>query len=107
MDKQLEALKAHHAEMYDKIYTELRKTCKAKAAAVHPRASPILKLAPATAITQLPTKSSCQEELGLIHLAAVLGYEWATTLIVDAGVDISFQEARGQTALDFIALLND
>jgi hypothetical protein len=39
------------------------------------------------------------EGQGVIHLAASLGYEWAMDLIVAAGGNPNFRDARGRTAL--------
>ncbi|GJV87394.1 calmodulin-binding transcription activator 2-like protein isoform X2 [Tanacetum coccineum] len=38
---------------------------------------------------------------GIIHLAAALGYEWAISPIVTAGMSRSFRDAHGRTALHF------
>ncbi|XP_050217229.1 calmodulin-binding transcription activator 3-like [Mercurialis annua] len=37
--------------------------------------------------------------LGVIHLAASLGYDWAMGLIVAAGINPNFRDAQGRTAL--------
>lgn len=37
--------------------------------------------------------------LGVVHLAASLGYEWAMRPIIAAGVSPNFRDARGRTAL--------
>ncbi|XP_030508326.2 calmodulin-binding transcription activator 3 isoform X2 [Cannabis sativa] len=39
------------------------------------------------------------EGLGVIHLAAALGYQWAIGPIIAAGVSPNFRDARGRTAL--------
>ncbi|XP_062108917.1 calmodulin-binding transcription activator 3-like isoform X2 [Humulus lupulus] len=39
------------------------------------------------------------EGLGVIHLAAALGYQWAIGPIIAAGVSPNFRDARGKTAL--------
>lgn len=39
------------------------------------------------------------EGLGVIHLAAALGYEWAMEPIVAAGISPNFRDARGRTGL--------
>ncbi|KAJ7968200.1 Calmodulin-binding transcription activator 2 [Quillaja saponaria] len=41
---------------------------------------------------------------GVLHLAAALGYDWAITPIVTAGVSINFRDANGWTALHWAAL---
>ncbi|XP_058082564.1 calmodulin-binding transcription activator 2-like isoform X2 [Magnolia sinica] len=43
------------------------------------------------------------EGQGVIHLAAALGYEWAMSPIVAAGVSPSFRDARGRTGLHWAA----
>eukprot|EP01018_Ginkgo_biloba_P003802 Gb_04014 [translate_table: standard] len=40
---------------------------------------------------------------GVLHMAAVLGYEWALSPILNAGVGINFRDAHGWTALHWAA----
>jgi hypothetical protein len=40
---------------------------------------------------------------GVLHLAAVLGYDWAITPILTAGVNINFRDVNGWTALHWAA----
>jgi len=40
---------------------------------------------------------------GVLHIASALGYEWAITPILNAGVGINFRDAHGWTALHWAA----
>lgn len=40
---------------------------------------------------------------GVIHLAAALGYDWAITPTITAGVNVNFRDVRGWTALHWAA----
>ncbi|KAK8970497.1 Calmodulin-binding transcription activator 4 [Platanthera guangdongensis] len=44
-----------------------------------------------------------KEERGIIHMISGLGYEWALSPLVDAGVGINFRDAFGWTALHWAA----
>ncbi|KAM0948414.1 putative transcription factor CG1-CAMTA family [Dioscorea sansibarensis] len=44
-----------------------------------------------------------EDGMGVIHYASALGYEWAITLIVGAGVNLNFRDARGRTGLHWAA----
>ncbi|XP_024374672.1 calmodulin-binding transcription activator 3 [Physcomitrium patens] len=41
--------------------------------------------------------------LGVVHMAAALGYDWVITPMVTAGVPINFRDAQGWTALHWAA----
>ncbi|PKA56951.1 Calmodulin-binding transcription activator 4 [Apostasia shenzhenica] len=44
-----------------------------------------------------------KKEQGIIHLLSGLGYEWALSPILDAGVGVNFRDAYGWTALHWAA----
>lgn len=44
-----------------------------------------------------------KEEQGIVHMISGLGYEWALSPLVDAGVGINFRDANGWTALHWAA----
>lgn len=44
-----------------------------------------------------------KEGLGVLHLAAALGYDWAIEPITNAGVNINFRDVHGWTALHWAA----
>lgn len=47
--------------------------------------------------------SLSKREQGIIHVISGLGYEWALSLILEAGVGINFRDAKGWTALHWAA----
>nr|CAB3500622.1 unnamed protein product [Digitaria exilis] len=47
----------------------------------------------------------CKEGQGVIHLVAALGYDWAISPIIVAGVNVNFRDAHGWTALHWAASL--
>ncbi|KAL6874359.1 hypothetical protein ACP4OV_013379 [Aristida adscensionis] len=47
--------------------------------------------------------SLSKQEQGIIHLISALGYEWALSSILSAGVGINFRDSNGWTALHWAA----
>ncbi|XP_070016226.1 calmodulin-binding transcription activator 4-like isoform X3 [Nicotiana sylvestris] len=47
--------------------------------------------------------SFSRKEQGIIHMVAVLGFEWALQPILDAGVSVNFRDINGWTALHWAA----
>ncbi|KAL6011615.1 hypothetical protein ACLOJK_002063 [Asimina triloba] len=47
--------------------------------------------------------SLSKQEKGIIHMIAGLGYEWALSMILNAGIGINFRDENGWTALHWAA----
>lgn len=50
-----------------------------------------------------PGCSLSKKELGIIHMVAGLGFEWALNPILSCGVSINFRDINGWTALHWAA----
>ena len=49
------------------------------------------------------TDSLSKHEQGIIHLISALGYEWALSSVLSAGVGLNFRDSNGWTALHWAA----
>jgi len=44
-----------------------------------------------------------KHDQGIIHLISALGYEWALSSVLSAGVGLNFRDSNGWTALHWAA----